>query len=82
MPLRLEVLKTNSLDAGLCFEVDRILLSANDARVIEALNMAMDISSSLTIDCCQLIIKYMVNKGDMRNAQRYRRMILAHQVES
>jgi hypothetical protein len=44
--------------------------------------MAMDISSSLTIDCCQLIIKYMVNKGDMRNAQRYRRMILAHQVES
>jgi hypothetical protein len=82
LPLCYEVLKTNSLDAGVCFEVGRILLSANDARGIEALNMAMDISSSLTIDCCQQIIKYMVKKGDMRNAQQYRRMILAHQVAS
>lgn len=77
-----EVLKTNSLDAGVCFEVGRILLSAKDARGIEALHMAMDISRSLTVDCCQLIIKYMVGKGEMRDAQRYRRMILAHQVES
>jgi len=82
LPLCYEVLKTNSLDAGVCFEVGRILLAANDARGIEALNMAMDISSSLTVDCCQHIIKYMVGKGDMRDAQRYRRMILAHQVES
>ena len=82
LPFYYEVLKTNSMDADLCFEVGRILLSANDARGIEALNMAMDISSSLTIDCCHLIIKHMVKKGDMRNAQRYHRMILAYQVES
>ena len=82
LPLCYEVLNTNSMDAGVCFEIGRILLAANDERGIEALDMAMDISRSLTIDSCQLIIKYMVGKGDMRNAQQYRRMILAHQVES
>ena len=82
LPLCYEVLKTNSLDAGVCYEVGRILLSANDARGVEALHMAMNLSDSLTVDCCQLIINYMIEIGDMRSAQQYRRMILAHQVAS
>ncbi len=82
LPLYSEILKTNSLNAKVCYEVGRLLLFANDKRGIDALHMAMDLSKDMTIECCQHIVNYLAKTGDMKKAQDYRRMILAHQVES
>ena len=82
LPLYMEILKTNSLDAHVCYEVGRLLLDANDKSGVEALHMAMGLANELTADCCQHIVNYMAKTGDMKQAQDYRRRILAHQVEA
>ncbi|MGB5397599.1 MAG: hypothetical protein WBN96_10655 [Gammaproteobacteria bacterium] len=82
LPLYMEILKTNSLDAHVCYEVGRLLLAADDKKGVDALHMAMDMANELTADCCQHIVNYMAKTGDMKKAQDYRRKILAHQVEA
>ena len=81
-PLFMEILKTNSLDAYVCYEVGRLLLEADDQNGVDALHMAMDLANELTADCCQHIVNYMAKTGDLKQAQDYRRKILAHQVEA
>lgn len=82
LPLFREVLKTNSLDAGVCYELGRLLLDAGDASGVQALTMAMQTDESLTVDCCQWIVKHMVNTGKVKEAQNYRRKILEYQVKN
>lgn len=79
-PFYQEILKTNSLNAQVCYDVGRLLLSAGDESGIAALQMAMDLSDKLTIDCCQHIVDYLTKTGDTKLAQDYRRKIIAHQV--
>jgi hypothetical protein len=79
-PLLHEILKTNSHDPHVCFEVGRLLLKANDEQGVDALNLAMEMSAELTVECCQQIVKFMVHSGDMNQAQIYRRKILTYQV--
>ena len=81
LPLYAEILQSNALDPGVCYELGRLMLEADEPEGIQALHMAMEQDESYTIDCCQHIVKYMANQGDMKQAQKYRRMILAHQVE-
>jgi len=57
-----------------------LLLNSKDGQGVEALNLAMEMSAELTVECCQQIVKYMVHSGDMNQAQIYRRKILTHQV--
>ncbi len=82
LPYYNEILKTNSLDAKVCYEAGRLLLTAGDEKGVSALQMAMDLSDALTIDSCQHIIDYLTKTGDTKKAQDYRRKIIAHQVES
>jgi hypothetical protein len=82
LPYYTEILKTNSLDAGVCYEVGRLMLAANDEKGVQALHMAMDLSDALTIDSCQHIVDYLTKNGDTKKAQDYRRKIIAYQVES
>jgi hypothetical protein len=63
-------------------EIGRLLLRADDRQGIDALNMAMEMSADLTVECCKQIVKYMVHTGDMNQAQTYRRKILTHQVSA
>ncbi len=79
-PLLHEILKTNSHDPHVCFEIGHLLLKANDEQGVDALNLAMEMSTELTVECCQQIVKYMVHTGDMNQAQTYRRKILTYQV--
>jgi hypothetical protein len=79
-PLLHEILKTNSHDPHVCFEIGNLLLKANDILGVDALNLAMEMSADLTVECCQQIVKYMVHAGDMNQAQTYRRKILTYQV--
>jgi len=82
MPYYREILKTNSLDARVCYEVGRLLLTAGDENGISALQMAMDLSSNLTVDSCQHIVDYLTKTGNTKKAQDYRRKIIAYQVET
>ncbi len=77
-----EILKTNSLDAHVCYEVGRLLLAADDETGVATLHMAMDIAAELTADSCQHIIDYLTRHGDTKLAHDYRRKIIEHQVES
>jgi len=79
-PLLHEILKTNSHDPQVCFEIGHLLLKANDAQGVDALNLAMEMSTELTVECCRRIVKYMIHSGDMNQAQIYRRKILTYQV--
>jgi hypothetical protein len=79
-PLLHEILKTNSHDPQVCFEIGHLLLNANDAQGVDALNLAMEMSAELTVECCRQIVKYMIHSGDMNQAQIYRRKILTYQV--
>lgn len=82
LPLYMEILETNALDAEVCYELGRLLLDADEEAGIKALHIAMDSDTHYTVDCCQHIVKYLANHGDMKQAQQYRRMILEHQVEN
>jgi len=79
-PLLYEILKTNSHDPQVCYEIGCLLLKSNDGQGVDSLNLAMEMSAELTVECCQQIVKYMVHTGDMNQAQIYRRKILTHQV--
>ena len=79
-PLLHEILKTNSHDPHVCFEIGHLLLKSNDGQGVDALNLAMEMSAELTVECCRQIVKYMVHTGDMNQAQIYRRKILTYQV--
>jgi len=81
-PLYMEILKTNSLDAKVCFEVGRLLLAANNQSGVEAMHMAMDASAEMKVACCNHIANYMANTGDLKKAQEYRRMIISLQAEN
>jgi hypothetical protein len=81
LPFYSEILKTNSLDAKVCYDVGRLLLTAGDESGIAALQMAMDLSDDLTIDSCQHIVDYLTKTGNTKKAQDYRRKIIAYQVE-
>lgn len=82
LPYYNEILKTNSLDARVCYEAGRLQLTAGDENGIPALQRAMDLSDNLTIDSCQHIIDYLTKVGDTKKAQDYRRKIIAYQVET
>ena len=80
LPLFKEIVKTNSMDADVCYELGRLLLEADDASGIDALKIAMETDPTKTADSCHYIVTYMSDHGHVKEAQRYRRMILEHQV--
>lgn len=81
LPLYKEIVKTNSMDSEVCYELGRLLLEADDESGVDALKIVMDINSERTTDCCQHIVNYMVNHGNVKEAQYYRRIIIEHQVK-
>lgn len=81
LPLYKEIIKTNCMDAEVCYELGRLLLIADDVDGIDALEMSMSINEERTADCCHHIINYMVLHGNVKEAQHYRRIVLEHQVE-
>ena len=82
LPLFKEIVRTNSMDADVCYELGRLLLEADDASGIDALKIAMEADPAKTADSCQYIVTYMANHGHVKEAQHYRRMILEHQVSN
>ncbi|MCK5002802.1 MAG: hypothetical protein KAS57_07235 [Gammaproteobacteria bacterium] len=80
LPLFKEIVKTNSMDAEVCYELGRLLLEADDSSGVHALKIAMDTDPSKTPDSCQHIVSYMAKHGQVQEAQHYRRMILEHQA--
>jgi hypothetical protein len=80
LPLFKEIVKTNSMDADVCYELGRLLLEAEDESGIDALKIAMDTDTSKTPDSCKHLVKYMAAHGHTQEAQQYRRMILEYQA--
>ncbi|MCW8830830.1 MAG: hypothetical protein OQK32_04825, partial [Gammaproteobacteria bacterium] len=80
LPLFKEIVKTNSMDAEVCYELGRLLLEADDEGGVDALKIAMETDPSKTADSCQHIVNYMARHGHVQEAQHYRRMILEHQA--
>ena len=80
LPLFKEIVKTNSMDADVCYELGRLLLEADDASGVDALKIAMDSEPNKTPDSCHHIVNYMAKHGHVQEAQHYRRMILEHQA--
>lgn len=79
LPLFKEIVKTNSMDADVCYELGRLLLEADDASGVDALKIAMETDPDKTTDSCQHLVSYMARHGQVKEAQHYRRMILEHQ---
>ena len=80
LPLFKEIIKTNSMDADVCYELGRLLLEADDASGVNALKIAMATDPGKTADSCQHIVAYMAKHGHVQEAQLYRRMILEYQT--
>ena len=82
IPLLKHLLKINTQDARIKFDIGRTLITQLDADGIPALESAMIQDSKYTVVACQLITKYCVATGDSKSAQAYRRKALAYQVEA
>jgi hypothetical protein len=82
IPLFKHLLKINTRDARIRFDIGRTLLNHLDADGIPALENAMQLDPNYTVISCQLITKYCVATGDSKSAQAYRRKALAYQVEA
>jgi len=82
LPLFKEIVKTNSMDANVCYELGRLLLEADDAIGVDALKISMESDPAKTVDSCQHLVKYMSKHGHVQEAQHYRRMILEHQASN
>ena len=80
LPLFKEIVKTNFMDADVCYELGRLLLEADDASGVDALKIAMDTDPNKTTDSCHHIVSYMAKHGHVQEAQHYRRMILEHEA--
>lgn len=62
------------------FEIGHLLLKANDGKGVYALDLDMEMSARLTVECCRQIDKHMVHTANMNQAQIYRSKILTYQV--
>jgi len=82
IPLLKNLLKINTQDARIKFDIGRTLLNNVDTDGITALEHAMIQDPQYTVIACQLITKYCVAAGDSKSAQAYRRKALAYQVEA
>ena len=82
LPLFKEIVKTNSMDSDVCYELGRLLLEADDASGVDALKIAMETDPSKTPESCQHLVSYMAKHGHVQEAQQYRRMILEHQASN
>jgi hypothetical protein len=77
-----QVLKIETEDARISYDIGRTLLKNLDHEGIKALEDAISKDPGYTVMACQLIIDYHVRCGDSRSAQIYRRKALAYQVEA
>ena len=75
-----EFFKTGSHDTRIYLETGHLLLKTSDNQGIDALNLAMEMPTGLTVECCRQIVKYMVHSDDMNQAQTYRRITLSYRV--
>jgi len=82
IPLFKNLLKLNTHDARIPFDIGRTLLNNHDTDGIPALETAMSLNPDYTVIACQLITKHCVATGDSKSAQAYRRKALAYQVEA
>jgi len=82
IPLLKHLLKINTQDARIRFDIGRTLINHLDPDGISTLESAMIQDSKYTVIACQLITKYCVATGDSKSAQAYRRKALAYQVEA
>lgn len=82
LPLYKEIVTTNPQDGDLCLDLGRILLKANDSSGINLLKTSMAVNPNYTVECCNQIVEYLVNHGDNKEAQNYRRIILEYQADN
>jgi len=82
IPLFKHLLKLNTHDARIPFDIGRTLLNNLDSDGIPALETAMSLNPDYTLIACKLITKHCVATGDSKSAQAYRRKALAYQVEA
>lgn len=81
-PLFKQLLKIDTQNARIRYNIGRTLLAHLDAEGISSLESAMEQDPKYTVEACQLITKYCVATGDSKSAQAYRRKALAYQVEA
>lgn len=82
IPLLKQILKLETTDARIRFDIGRTLLLIQDEDGIRALESAMAQDPSYTVMSCQLITKYFVSIGNSKSAQMYRRRSLVYQVDA
>ncbi len=76
------LMQTQKSDARTNFFIGRVLLSLHDPVGVEALERAMRQDATQTVPACQLITRFMVSKGERKDAQAYRRRALAYQANA
>lgn len=76
------LMKRKESDARTHFYIGRFLLSLHDPVGVQALERAMSLDSTNTVPACQLITRFMVSKGERKDAQAYRRRALEYQAHA
>ena len=76
-----QILRINTKDPRICFDIGRSLLEALDPTGIDALERTMHQDATYTVPCYQLITRYYMRTGNNKLAQTYRRKSLVHQLE-
>ncbi|VAW70360.1 hypothetical protein MNBD_GAMMA10-694 [hydrothermal vent metagenome] len=77
-----EILKLNTQDPRISFEIGKTLLEQMDNDGIKALERTMQQEAGYTVMACQVLTRYYSRIGDNRSAQSCRRRSLAHQVNA
>jgi|GEM_PF-2461160 len=77
-----EILKLETGDARISFEIGRTLLEQMDNDGIEALEQTMRQEAGYTVMACHLLTRHYSRIGDNRSAQSCRRRALAYQVNA
>ncbi len=75
-----EILKLNTRDPRISFEIGRTLLEQMDESGIQALDRTMQLEEGYTVMSCQILTRYYARMGDSRSAQSCRRRALAYQI--
>lgn len=75
-----QLLAADPRDARVQFYIGRYLLGLKDPVGVQALETAMQLDPSHTVQACRLITRYMVDTGAKKHAQHYRRLALSYEA--
>ncbi|HED36320.1 MAG TPA: hypothetical protein ENJ08_19160 [Gammaproteobacteria bacterium] len=77
-----EILKLNTQDPRISFEIGHTLLEHMNKDGIKALERTMQLEEGYTVMSCQILTRFYARTGDSRSAQSCRRRALEYQINA